>query len=402
MTKPDRHQTDQVINGLHYQTGKPLTVTVQDGHISYLDIGPEASDNLPFIGPGLVDLQINGFQGIDVNSDTLMVGDMHTLTRTLWGYGVTSFCPTVITNADSRILQTLEIIRDASQRFPLVKACLAGIHLEGPFISPQEGPIGAHPKAYVKAPDWSLFERFQAASGDQIKLITLSPEWPGSADFITRCTAAGVIVSIGHTAATPEQIRQAVEAGARMSTHLGNASHQLLPRHPNYIWEQLAQDDLTACLIADGFHLPDAVLKVVMKVKGQQAILVSDSVGLAGCPPGQYSTHIGGEVVLTAEGKLHLAGSPNVLAGSAQPLFWGIQHLLNRKLGTLGQVWDMASVGPSRSLGLPQQQGLGVGAPADLVTFQQTIEGLNVLETYKQGELVYRFHSETSVPTGTR
>ncbi|GAB3543343.1 N-acetylglucosamine-6-phosphate deacetylase [Spirosoma fluminis] len=402
MTKPDRNQTDQVINGLHYQTGEPLTVTVQDGHISQLASGPEVSDKLPYIGPGLTDLQINGFQGIDINSDTLTVEDMLTLTHTLWGYGVTSFCPTVITNADSRILKTLEIIRDASQCFPLVKACLGGIHLEGPFISPQEGPIGAHPKAYVKAPDWSLFERFQAASGDRIKLITLSPEWPGSADFIKRCAAAGVIVSIGHTAATPEQIRQAVEAGARMSTHLGNASHQMLPRHPNYIWEQLAQDDLTACLIADGFHLPDAVLKVVMKVKGQQAILVSDSVGLAGCPPGPYSTHIGGRVVLTAEGKLHLAGSPNVLAGSAQPLVRGIQHLLNRKLGTLGRVWDMASVGPSRSLGLPQQQGLSVSAPADLVTFQRTTDGIQILETYKQGKLVYQSHSEAPVLTGSR
>jgi N-acetylglucosamine-6-phosphate deacetylase len=386
---------EQTITGVHYRTGEPLTVRIQNGYISQLIPYPEASNSLPFIGPGLTDLQVNGFQGIDVNSDTLTVDDLYRLTRALWAYGVTAYFPTVITNTDSRMIKALETIRDACQRYPLVKACLGGIHLEGPFISPQDGPVGAHPKAYVKAPDWPLFKQLQAASGNQIKLITLSPEWPDSADFISRCVATGVVVSIGHTAATPEQIRQAVEAGARMSTHLGNGSHQLLPRHPNYIWEQLAQDDLTACLIADGFHLPDAVLKVVMKVKEKKAILVSDSVGLAGCPPGQYTTHIGGNVVLTAEGKLHVAGSTTVLAGSAQPLLWGIQHLLTRNLGTLGQVWDMGSIGPSRSLGLPQQQGLAVGAPADLVTFDQTAEVLQILETYKQGVLVYH-HSETT------
>ncbi|MBD2751416.1 N-acetylglucosamine-6-phosphate deacetylase [Spirosoma validum] len=380
----------QFVCGRHYQTGEPLIITWQAGVISQIESLTEPQTDLPLIGPGLTDLQVNGFRGVDVNSDTLAVEDVEALTQSLWSCGVTSYLPTVITNSDSRIKTALQTIREACERFPMVKKSIAGIHLEGPFISPQDGPVGAHPKAYVKAPDWSLFEEFLNASGHQIRIVTVSPEWPESTDFIRNCVAAGVIVSIGHTAATSEQIRDAVAAGARLSTHLGNGSHLVLPRHPNYIWEQLAQDELTACVIADGFHLPDAVLKVIMRVKQGRTLLVSDSVGLAGCPPGQYSTHIGDNVVLTEEGKLHLAGKPNVLAGSAQPLIWGVQHLRQRQLSPLDTAWDMASVLPSRFLGLPQQQGLAIGAPADLVVFEQTNAELQILETYKAGQKVYQ------------
>jgi N-acetylglucosamine-6-phosphate deacetylase len=200
---------------------------------------------------------------------------------------------------------------------------------------------------------------------------------------------AGIRVGIGHTAATPGQIAEAVAAGASLSTHLGNATHQTLPRHPNYLWEQLAHDDLAASLIADGFHLPDSVLKVAMRVKGAKAMLVSDSVSLAGMPPGPYRTHIGDRVVLTEAGKLHLDGQPNVLAGSAQALVGGVGHLLRRNLCTLDGAWDMASVVPNRFMNLPQREGLQPGAPADVVAFNWNGSELRVLQTYKAGELVF-------------
>ncbi|UFH56332.1 N-acetylglucosamine-6-phosphate deacetylase [Spirosoma sp. KNUC1025] len=387
---PDPKKPTQRICGQHYQTGELLSITCRDGLISQIDYLADKPEDMPLVAPGLTDLQVNGFKGIDVNHEALTVEDVDTLTQTLWSYGVTSYLPTVITNSDDRIITALRTIHKACDRFPMVQKSIAGVHLEGPFISPQEGPVGAHPKNHVTAPDWPSFERFMEASGQQIRLITLSPEWPEASDFIRRCVADGIIVSIGHTAATPEQIREAVAAGARLSTHLGNGSHQVLPRHPNYIWEQLALDELSACIIADGFHLPDSVLKVVMKVKGKHTILVSDSVGLAGCTPGSYSTHIGGDVVLTGNGKLHLAGKPNVLAGSAQPLIGGIRHLLQSQLGSLGDVWNMASVYPGELLDLPQKKGLSVGAPADLVVFKQTSDSLQLLETYKAGLRVYQ------------
>ena len=152
--------------------------------------------------------------------------------------------------------------------------------------------------------------------------------------FIEKCAGAGVTVSIGHTGASPEQIREAVKAGATMSTHLGNGAHVQLRRHPNYLWEQLAHDELSACIIADGFHLPDAVMKVFLRVKGPRAMLVSDAVYLSGLAPGTYETHIGGKVVLTPEGRLHLAGNPDLLAGATETLAGGVGDRKSTRLNS--------------------------------------------------------------------
>lgn len=379
------------LTGIHYKTNVPIEVTVANGLIS--QIGPlntKKKQDLPFIAPGLTDMQVNGFGGIDFNRPGLSDSDIETLVQALWAQGVTAFLPTVITNDHKQMKLALEAIHKAVERSAIVRQAVAGIHLEGPFISMDEGPVGAHPVEYVAAPDEALLQAFIDASGGLIRLITLSPEWAGSAAFIRHCVKKGLIVSIGHTSATAEQIQEAVNAGATMSTHLGNATHQLLPRHPNYIWEQLAQDKLTAGIIADGFHLPDSVLKIIFRVKKQKAVLVSDSTALAGMPPGAYEAPVGGRVVLTREGKLHLAGKPKVLAGSAQSVLWGVQHLLRRQLATLAQAWDMASVYPNRLLKLPQKAGLQVGAPADLTLFRDTDNTLQPLATYKAGQFVWQ------------
>jgi N-acetylglucosamine-6-phosphate deacetylase len=368
----------QLLSGIHYRTHEPVDVRMQSGIITDIQKRKQApGETLPFIGPGLVDMQVNGFAGVDFNNAALTVEGVITITRSLLQLGVTTFYPTVITNADETIRTILRTIDRACETSPLVASCIGGVHLEGPFISPEEGPLGAHPKAHVKPPDWSLLTSFMEASGGRIRLITLSPEWPGSADFIRQCVAYGLLVAIGHTAANPAQIQEAIDAGARLSTHLGNASHQHLPRHPNYIWEQLAQDELAASVIADGFHLPPSVLKVIFRMKAEKAILISDSVSLGGMPAGNYQSPVGGEVVLTDQGKLHLAGKPTVLAGSAQPLLWGINQVVRLQLASLTQAWEMASVNPTRLLNLPQQGGLTIGAPADLVLLRQGELGID-------------------------
>src|SRR5436190_3879188 len=200
---------------------------------------------------------------------------------------------------------------------------------------------------------------------------------------------AGVTVSIGHTAATPEQIREAVAAGASMSTHLGNGSHLTLPRHPNYVWEQLSQDALAACIIADGFHLPDSVIKVVMRVKGPNAMLASDAVYLSGLKPGPYKTHIGGKVVLTKDGRLHLASNPKLLAGSVQMLIRSVEHLIRAGLTDPGEAWEMASTRPAMAMRLAAGRGLEAGAPADLVVFDRDLDRITLRETWKGGRRVY-------------
>lgn len=383
------------IKGIHFQTGESIELSIDNGIITDIQASPNLSNQaLPFIGPGLVDLQINGYNGFDFNTLPLKNGLVQNVTQALWREGVTTYFPTVITNSDTLIEAAMLSIAQACSENDFVEKGIAGIHLEGPFISAEDGPRGAHDKAFVKAPDWELFNRWQTASGGRIKILTLSPEWPDAVNFIAKCVESGVTVSIGHTAATPEQIREAVAAGARMSTHLGNGAHLILPRHPNYIWEQLAEDSLWSCVIADGFHLPDSVLKVVFRTKGHQAMLVSDAVFLSGMEPGEYEIYIGGKVVLTPEGKLHLADNPKLLAGSVQMLPWGIDHAVQFGLANLSEAWEMASIRPSLFMDLPTKRGIAVGAPADVVVFERSKGKIKISQTYKSGELVYQMDLE--------
>lgn len=374
-----------MIRGRHFRTGRCVSVGVRDGRIEAVRGGRGG----PWVGPGLVDLQVNGFRGLDFNAIPIPEDLPGRVTRELWREGVTSYCPTIITNSPEAIEEAVRALARACVRDPDAAAGIAGIHLEGPFISPEDGPRGAHDGAFVRPPDWGLFERWQRAAEGRIRIVTMSPEYPGAEEFIRRCAAAGVVVSIGHTAATPEQIREAARAGARMSTHLGNGAHLTLPRHPNYLWEQLALDELTACVIADGFHLPDSVLKVVLRAKAGNALLVSDAVHLAGLEPGEYRTPVGGRVVLTREGRLHLAENPALLAGSAQMLRAGMGHLVRRGLCSLGEAWEMASTRPAQALGLPARLGLWKGAPADLVLLEEREGRLEVRETWKAGRRVF-------------
>jgi N-acetylglucosamine-6-phosphate deacetylase len=392
--------SDHHIIGIHYKTGQVVNIAVSAGiikSISAVELG--GVEGLPLITPGLVDLQVNGFKGIDFNSANLLVNDVVTITKSLLAQGVTTYLPTVITNSTANIKRSLTIIAQACNKSALVKDCVGGIHLEGPFISPQDGPVGAHDKQFVQAPNWPLFQEFQKTSGNRIKIVTLSPEWLEAASFTRRCVAQNVIVSIGHTAANSIQIAEVVNAGASMSTHLGNGTHQVLPRHPNYIWDQLANDQLYAGFIGDGFHLPPAVIKVILRVKGDRAILVSDSVSLAGMPPGNYREAVGGNVVLTQAGKLHLADRADTLAGSAQTLIQAVSKLCMQNLCDMAGAFDLASANPAVLLKMKQREGLQEGTPADLILFNQHGDGFQVTETYKNGVLVYAAGNPLNTPT---
>jgi N-acetylglucosamine-6-phosphate deacetylase len=266
---------------------------------------------------------------------------------------------------------------------------IEGLHIEGPFISPMDGPRGAHPKEFVRAPDWSLVQKWQNESKGLIKMITLSPEWENTVPFVERCMEHGILVSIGHTNASHQQILDAVNAGASLSTQLGNGTHPILARHPNYIWSQLSQDELGASIIADGFHLPAEVIQVFQKVKKENLILVSDSVSLSGMPAGDYTLHIGGEVTLTPEGKLHLKSNPSILAGSASNIRSGISFLIKNKLASLTEAWEMASV-RSEKLVNPGHRLFKEGSIADLIVCRTQENGeLEVLKTIKHGREVY-------------
>lgn len=379
-----------VIEGRHYATSQPIRISIHNGTIEHVEFLEASQNHIPWIAPGLVELQINGFGGVNLHNPKLNQEDIHQFTRSMWSQGVTSYYPTIVTNAIESIESSMRNIAKSCAEDKLTSLSIPGIHLEGPFISPDDGARGAHSKAYVIPPDWDLFQRWQDAAEGRIKIVTLAPEWQEAPSFITKCAEQGITVSIGHTSASAEQIREAVEAGARMSTHLGNGAHLMLPRHPNYIWEQLAQDDLWPCAIADLFHLPNSVLKVFLKVKPEQFMLVSDASYLSGMEPGEYQTSSGRKLVKTPEGKLHIAENPGILAGSAQMLDTGIVNLVKTELCSLAEAWDMASARPAKFMHLPQATGLEAGSPADIAVFDYdpANPGIHWREIYKDGQRV--------------
>jgi N-acetylglucosamine-6-phosphate deacetylase len=269
--------------------------------------------------PGFFDLQVNGFAGVDFNGPGLTTDLAHEALDRMRATGVTRCLPTLITSS------LADFSASARTLARLTHPSFAGIHMEGPYISPDDGPRGAHPRRHVLAASLDDFRRRQDAADGRIVLVTLAPEVPGAVALIEALVtdradrAGGVRVAIGHTAAAPEEIRAAVAAGAMLSTHLGNGCAQLLPRHPNMIWEQLATDALTASLIVDGHHLPAATVKAMIRAKGpERTVLVTDAVSAAGSPPGRYQI---GEVTceLGEDGRVSLPGTP-YLAGSSLTL----------------------------------------------------------------------------------
>lgn len=376
------------LRATHCITGNTVELDVTRKSIASARVVRGAGPDSVYVGPSLTDLQVNGFGGVDFNSLPLESEDIQHVSEQLVKTGVTRFFPTVITNAAERVVELLGQINQACARDRVLAGHIPGIHLEGPFISPEEGARGAHPEMHIRPPDWKLFEKFQKAAGGRIKIVTLSPEWKNSPSFIRLAASRGIVVSIGHTMATPEQIRLAVRSGATMSTHLGNGAPLLLPRHPNFIWEQLANDNLTACLIADGFHVPPSFIKSALCIKNNKAVLVSDSTMFAGMHPGNYSAHIGGEVRLDASGRLSTRSNPAILAGAALPLKAGIDFLLNQKLTTLKQAWSMASVHANRAVGIRTYAVRGTN-PADAVFFERRRGRIQILRVFKMGQEVF-------------
>ena len=344
------------------------------------------------LAPGLIDLQINGYGGVDFNDAAGSTEQIATVFRQLWRTGTTALLPTLITGAHGRIAQCLANLLRAADEFPEVARGMLGVHLEGPFISPEDGPRGAHPREHVRAPDWDEFQRWQDAARGRIRIVTLAPEWPGANQFIEHAAASGVIVALGHTAATPAQISDAIKAGARLSTHLGNGAHAQLARHPNYIWEQLAADELHASFIVDGQHLPPAVVKCFVRCKGvARSILVSDAIGAAGQPPGRY--RLGQvEVEVTPTRRVCLPGTP-YLAGSVLEMHEALAKTVHFTDVTLEEVVRMATWNPAELLGVQHRHGaLAVGQPANLTLFRWDAPSVTVAvaATVSHGEVVYR------------
>ncbi|MDF2657835.1 MAG: N-acetylglucosamine-6-phosphate deacetylase [Paenibacillus sp.] len=383
--------------GRHWLHGGTIRLTMADGVVKIFEqLEPPATRGVPdkqrWIAPALIDLQLNGVDGVDFNELETTPQRIEEAVRYLYARGVVRFCPTVITSDQSGMLRCIRTIAEACDAYPEVAYAVLGIHVEGPYISGESGPRGAHPLEHVRDPDVREYLGWQEASGGRVRMVTVAPERTGAADFIRRLVSEGVVAAIGHTGATDEQLLAAVDAGASMSTHLGNGSHPLLPRHPNYIWSQLAEDRLYAGLIGDGHHLPPAALKSMIRAKGTKAVIVSDATHYEGFAPGRYMKRGRYEVLLRPDGRLVMADHPQIFAGAATALNRCVENVARFGICSLGEAIEMASLRPAEVIGL-SQAGLGSlrpGSPADLIVYETGEDGrMEIVETIAGGRSVF-------------
>lgn len=376
-------------SGVDVSTGDYIEVSF-DTLITGVDhpIVPPADADV-YLAPAWIDLQVNGYAAVDYNSPLTPHEEIARSIHVLHSTGTSRFYPTVITG--DRVGMTESLRNLAKARAALSEGpAMEGFHVEGPHISPEDGPRGAHSLKYVREPDLDEYKGWQDATDGLVRLVTLSPEWPGAPKYIEAVVDDGCVVSIGHTKADGAQIQDAVRAGATKSTHLGNGAHQLLMRHPNYLWEQLVEDRLAAGLIVDGIHLGGTFVKAVLKAKGVgRCLLVTDASMPACATPGIYKL---GEqnVELTADNRVVLEGTSK-LAGSALRMDDAVPLVMKFTGISLAEACSMANRNPARVGRIAgRQRGIAPGERADLLQFRWDGNKITVLQTIRSGESVYR------------
>jgi len=368
-------------------SGDPITIEF-DEVIQHLDPAFSEVPGNEYIAPGFIDIQINGFAGVDYNAPDAPHDEIARSLQVMFSTGVSRCFPTVITGDPEKMLGALRNLAAARESLP-EGAAMEAFHVEGPHISPEDGPRGAHPQRWVRPPDLNEYKRWQEAAQGNVRLVTLSPEWPEAPHYIDALGRDGVVTSVGHTKATAQQIQDAVSAGATLSTHIGNGAHAVMSRHPNYICEQLAEDRLNASMIVDGIHIGKAFLTVALRAKGvERSVLITDAVMPAMCQPGRYM--LGEvEVELHEDQSVRMAGGTR-LAGSSLRMDRGVENLMKIAGLTLAEAITMATTNPARAGRVGGRlRGLQPGSRADLVKFRLADGRIEVLETYLSGRKVF-------------
>lgn len=371
---------------------KNATVVVRSGKVDSVTQGNielpgaiEINAGGNFIAPGLIDIQINGFLGVDFSDQNLNIQDLRKATKALWQNGVTTFLPTIITNDFENLKRSFSLLTRILDDEEL-RMSVPGFHLEGPYISPVQGYRGAHLEKYVRLPNWNEFVELQEAAKNRIKLITVAPEVDGAIPFIKKCVESGVVVALGHHNGSSDIIHQAVDAGASLSTHLGNGCANLINRHENPLWPQLADNRLSISIIADGFHLNQDQLQCFYKMKGvNKTILVSDALDLAGLPPGEYIRME--RVVVLSEVVKYPA--ENVLAGAASPLSTCVSNMMKFTNCGLEKAIQMSTTNPASLIGISDIGEINRGKRANLILFTLEDERILIQKTILDGMEVY-------------
>jgi N-acetylglucosamine-6-phosphate deacetylase len=354
-------------------------------------VEPSTEEADLYLGPTLFDIQVNGYGGRTCRIPSPEKRDaLAWITRILRQRGVGWWIPTITTASPQALQMAFAQCARVLDEDEDTAASIPGLHLEGPYISPVDGPRGAHSLEHVRLPDWDEFCRLQEVSGNRICLVTLAPEVEGAVPFIEKCVASGVVVAMGHTDLDRDSLAAAVQAGASLSTHLGNGAHDQIQRHNNYLWYQLACREIYASFISDGQHLPQECLYSMLHAKGlERSIVTSDAVLLGGMKPGVYKVR-DREIEMLPSGRIIIPGSAN-LAGSASHLLECTEIAIAWAGLSHAQGWRLSSENPARLLGLDQRLGVGVGREASLTLYRYEEEGprIRVEQTWVAGRKVY-------------
>jgi len=381
------------IEGLSYLDQAPVKIHIADGKITSVVKLEGLSDPTRklYIAPGLFDNQVNGYKGVsfvDMGGGLTLDG-IRLITRSLWEKGVTTYLPTLTTNSKEIFIKNLTLLARAKAD-PAFFGSIGGLHLEGPYISSEDGYRGAHPLKYIRNPDWNEFAEFYEASGRNILQVTLAPEIAGAMAFISKCREKNIVVALGHHNGSAKQVSEAADRGAQISTHFGNGCANLINRHLNPLWPQLSDDRLMISIIGDGFHLNPDEIRVFYKIKGAaQTIITSDVSPLGGLPPGKYLSVVGDTLELTPEGAV-MYPAQKVLSGSGSTLSKGVGNVMKVTGCSLSEALQMASTNPARLYGLTDRGEIKPGLRADLILFTMDDFKMDIKETIVAGEVVYQ------------
>jgi N-acetylglucosamine-6-phosphate deacetylase len=298
---------------------------------------------------GFVDLQVNGLLDMDFGGEGLTLDMVRKITEGLVERGTAAYCATVVTGSMEMYKNNLPVLADAI-RDPEIGPRILGIHLEGPFISPVPGAVGAHNVSCVRTPSVDEYKMFEEWAEGNISILTLAPEMPAADKLISYATSRGCVVSLGHHWADNDSLQRAVDAGARLSAHLGNGCPNEVRRHDNPIWWQLACDDLSGSFITDGHHLPADFIKVALRAKTlDHFIVISDASFLAAMPVGKYGG-FGKEVEIEASGRIFIPQT-QALGGSHSTMIECMNHLASLGLLSEDEMWKVAQTNPLNLLG---------------------------------------------------
>lgn len=389
------------VEGINYLDNSPVAVEMANGKIVKVERLKKNSeeDKSIFIAPGLIDIQINGYNNVSFSLEgaegysggsKLTTEDVKIVTEGLWKEGVTTYFPTLTTNSQELLVKNFATLAKAKDD-PTLFGSIPGFHLEGPYISGVDGYRGAHPREHVRQPDWKEFLEVYKASGEKILLVTLAPEIDGAFEFIRKCREKGIVISLGHHNGSAAIIKQSIDNGAGLATHLGNGCAPLINRHSNPIWPQLADDRLMISIICDSFHLPPEVIQAFYKVKGVDKIIItSDITSYAGLPPGKYKIKSGETIEKTADGNTKFSGQEGGLYGSATPLPKAVGHIMKVTGCSLAKAIQMTTKNPARLHNLNDRGKLEPGKRADIILFTMDDFNMKIQKTIVEGNLVFQ------------